>query len=105
MQIVFRLAASGGTTAQIESAATTSGPIKIPSWAPDIAYIPTTTVDEHAAIITPTTTNGAPVTGQNPNINYNRRCFGVKNIHYENAFAAGNTIILRYVAVGELTRS
>lgn len=105
MQIVFRLAASGGTTTVIKSAATTSGPIKIPDWAPDIAYIPTTTVGGHAAIITPTTTSGTPVTGQNPNINYNRRCFGIKNVNYENAFGAGNTIILRYVAVGELIRS
>ena len=104
MQIVFRLAA-GATTTVVKSAATTSGPIKIPSWAPDIAYIPTTTVDDHAAIITPTTTNGILVMGQNPNINYNRRCFGIKNINSESAFRAGNIIVLRYMAVGELTRS
>ena len=105
MQIVFRLAASGGTTTVVKSAATTSGPIKIPNWAPDIAYIPTTTVGGHAAIITPATTSGMLGPGQNPNINYNRRCFGVKNVNYENAFDAGNIIVLRYVAVGELIRS
>lgn len=98
-QITFAVAAEA-TTTDITGDATTSGPIRIPSWAPDIAYISTTTVEDQQAILLGTTGGGGlPFS---PDDGYNKRCFGLKK---GRTIRADNTITLDYVAVGELVRT
>lgn len=97
-QITFLLAAKS-TTLDIVKDATTSGPIRIPAWAPDIAAISTTTVEDHQALILGTTADKMPLSVDQ---NYTARCFGMKvgrTIH------AGKEITLDYRAVGELVRT
>lgn len=99
MQITFPIAAEA-TTTDITGDATTSGPIRIPSWAPDIASISTTTVEDQQAILLGTTGGGGlPLS---PDQNYNARCFGLKK---GRTLRADNTITLTYNAVGELVRT
>jgi hypothetical protein len=98
-QISFVLAAQA-TTTDIVDDATTSGPIKLPNWAPDIAWMSTTTVNAQQAIMLGTT--GPLLVAISPNGGYNKRCFGFKT---GREAEAGRVITLDYLAVGELVRT
>lgn len=99
VQISFALAAES-TTTDITGDATTSGPIRIPKWAPDIASISTTTVEDQQAILLGT--SGGPGVPLSPDDGYNTRCFGLKK---GRTIKANNVITLDYTAVGELVRT
>lgn len=102
VQISFKLAVQATTTISNRNA-TTSGPIKLPYWAPDIDWMPTTTLhDQAAGILTPETT-WYELLAFNPNGGYNKRCFGTKRDDHDND--VGDVITIHYRAVGELTRT
>ena len=107
-QITFKLAAGAGTTGQIIAAATTSGPIRIPSWAPDILAIATTTVAGHSMFFYPTTTLGIKEETANINQDYNRRCFGLKvgPVGAANHLSlAGTEVTIEYTSVNDAVRT
>jgi len=97
-QITFEVAVEQ-TTGDVAADATTSGPIQIPQWAPDIAYISTTTVHDHQSILLATTGDIIPLS---PDGGYNTRCFGLKTGRH---MEAGKLITIEYQAVGELVRT
>lgn len=98
-QITF-VVALGANATTMGLTPTTSGPIRIPAWAPDIVSISTTTVDGHPALILATTGGaGIPL---NPGAGYNTRCFCLKT---GRALVTNDTITLSYTAVGELVRT
>ena len=98
-QITFTLAL-GAVATTMGLTPTTSGPIKIPSWAPDISSISTTTVDDHSAMILATT--GRSGVQLRPGSGYNTRCFCLKT---GRILITNDTVTLNYTAVGELVRT
>ena len=100
VQITFKLAASRSTTSMAVDA-TTSGPIKIPSWAPDIASMATTTIHGQSVGWYATTVLATP-SAFNPGAVYTKRSINMKaGIR----MAAGDNITIRYNGVGELVRT
>lgn len=98
-QITFPIVGNHSTTSMAVDA-TTSGPIKLPSWAPDIAAMSTTTVHDHSSGWFATT--GIIPVKFNPGGVYNRRCFNMKTGH---GMLTGELITIQYSAVGELVRT
>jgi len=98
-QITFPMAAAA-TTAAIETDATTSGPIRIPSWAPDIASMAATTV--HGQSFGWFATTAMVPIRFNPGSVYTKRSFNMKTGH---AMLVGEDITIIYNAVGELVRT
>ena len=99
-QITFPLVDARSTTSMAVDA-TTSGPIKIPSWAPDIASMATTTINSQS-VGWYATTAVVPPSAFNPGAVYNKRCFNMKA---GKRMATGDHITIRYNAVGELCRT
>lgn len=99
-QITFPLAL-GFSATTIAADPTTSGPIKLPGWAPDIAAMSTTTIDGGSQGWYPSTTIGATI-AFNPGDGYTRRCFCMKT---GGRMAAGEHLTINYKAVGELIRT
>jgi len=99
-QITFPIVTGKSTTA-IAVDATTSGPIRIPSWAPDIASMSTTTIHGQSFGWYATTALGAP-SKFNPGSVYTKRSFNMKT---GARMAAGDEITIIYNAVGELVRT
>jgi len=113
MQIYFVSTTCASTTAKGATCSATStptagGPFVIPDWAPDIAYIPTTTADGPFAVLYGTTAAtglamGAPVYADHVRA-YTTRTFNLK--HGPQVKITKHTpIVLNYQAVGELSRS
>lgn len=100
VQISFPIAVQYVATTFGEDA-TTSGPIKIPSWAPDIGSMATTTIHTQSVGWYASTTIAIP-SKFNPGGVYNKRCFNMKT---GVPLAAGNIMTIRYNAVGELVRT
>ena len=99
IEITFPLVDTRSTTSMAVDA-TTSGQIKIPSWAPDIAAMSTTTVHDQSFGWFGTT--GISSVKFNPGGVYNARCFNMKTGH---AMTTGELITIQYTAVGELVRT
>jgi len=87
------------TTTNIHHAPTTSGPIVLPSWAPDIAAMSTTSVDGLQSMYLSTT---APAIPLSPGSNHTRRCFSLKT---GRDIKAGKTLVVDYKSVNELIRT
>lgn len=98
-QITFRVAAEA-TSTYSTSDATTSGPIRIPRWAPDILAISTTTVDGDVALRFGTSSVDDILIS--PGDGYNRRCFNLKS---SRTIGAAKKVTLNYRAVGEMVRT
>ena len=103
IEIMMKLPASiDSTTAG--AAATTSGPFAIPAGWPDIAWMPTTTVEAiGAAIIFASTSGGAACPHiLNAPSSYTARAFNFKN---PRAMDAGAKLVVKYRPVGDLVRT
>ena len=87
------------TTTNIHHAPTTSGPIVLPSWAPDIAAMSTTSVDGWQSMYVSST---APVVPISPGADHTRRCFRLKT---GRDIKAGKTLTVDYKSVNELIRT
>jgi hypothetical protein len=99
-QITFPLVDTRSTTSMAVDA-TTSGPIKIPAWAPDIASMATTTIHDQSVGWYSTTILDV-LAKFNPGGVYNKRCFNMKT---GKRMKTGDLITIRYNAVGELVRT
>lgn len=99
-QVTFPIAL-GLSATTMAADPTTSGPIRLPRWAPSIAAMSTTTVDGASMGWYPSTTIGATI-AFNPGAGYNRRCFCMKT---GGRMAAGEHLTIQYKSVGELVRT
>lgn len=99
-QITFPIA-KAFTSTTMAATPTTSGPIKLPRWAPDIAAMSTTTVDGMSMGWYPSTTVGATI-AFNPGNGYSRRCFCMKT---GGRMAVSEQLTINYKSVNELIRT
>jgi hypothetical protein len=87
------------TTSWARQTATTSGPFHLPSWAPDIAWAPTTTHKWYVQLIG--TTSIRLIDGYRTHMrSYSARSFGTERLG--DKVKAGSPIKVTYRAVGEL---
>lgn len=87
------------TTTNIHHTPTTSGPIVLPSWAPDIAAMETTVVDGLQSMYLSTTAVNVQLS---PGADYTRRCFRLKT---GRDIKVGKVLTVDYRSVNELIRT
>ena len=102
MEVYIRVPAAVAT-ATAKLTPTTSGPFTIPAGYPNIAWMPTTTTASMGpAIMYASTVGDAPHIPDVPSA-YTTRSFNLKE--HAKPIPAGGVLVVKYRAVGELTRT